>query len=282
MSLPCPYGRKTLVHNWYEDRGHPGDVERDFPELRELRPFETDIANLSKSFSVLERITRCPAHKSQGTIADYGYREQGSSLQDDFQHPDKRTNFVRRSASVPQFVTTSTVPELVPEMRRPVNGPRTGYGAVLQRHAKDSDAVYFTTSSRDAIGYPKPVPGYDRSTFRASGIGVLDVADRGEGMAVGVLAGEVYKPDVDPSERTQVQRSWLYETDAALRNVAKYGGRKAPPGLKDNYMSLPLGEGGHRKNHATLVSLGGRLPRVSTAITTGKEKTYGINIFQDD
>jgi len=241
----------------------------------------TDVANLEKSFSVLERISRTPAHNSKGTVADYGYREQASSFNDDFRHPKARKEF-KKSPSAPQFITTETIPEVVPEGRRPVLGPRTGYGAVLQRHPKNIDQRSFTTSSRDALGYPRPIPGVDRSTFRPAGVGVLEMADRPEGMAVGVLAAEVYKPDVDVSEATPVQRSWLYETDAALRNVDKYGGRKPPPSLIDNHMSLPLGEGGHRRMHDTLMSKGGRLPRVSTSITTGKEKMYGIHIFQDD
>ncbi len=33
----------------------PGKVERDFVDLRFLRPYETDIANLEKSFSVALR-----------------------------------------------------------------------------------------------------------------------------------------------------------------------------------------------------------------------------------
>jgi hypothetical protein len=118
--------------------------------------------------------------------------------------------------------------------------------------------------------------------MRPAGVGVLDVADRTEGLQVGVLAGELYKPDADPAYNTLVQRSWLYEPDASLRNVDKYGGRKPPPSLIDNEMSLPLGEGGHRAMDTNLKSRGGRLPRVSTSITTGKEKKFGINIFQDD
>jgi len=289
MSLPGTYSKKTLNGNWYEDRGAPDQLERDFAHLKSVRHFEPDIANLEKSFSVLERISRIPPHNSNGTICDYGYREVGSTNLEDFPHPDKQTAFVRKSASSPQFITSETIPEVVSDKRRPIGGPRTGYGATLQRHPKNIDQRFFATASRDGFGYPRPVPGVDRSKFRASGVGVLEVADRPEGMAVVgdgglALSGERYRElgSCDISIATAVQRSWLYESDAALKNVERYGGKKPPPSIIDNHMSLPLGEGGHRKNHEKLVARGGRLPRIATSITTGKEKKYGINIFQDD
>jgi len=289
MSLPQPYSRKTLLHNWVEDRQKPGDVERDFPNLRFIRKYETDVANLEQKFSVLERIARCPSHSSWGTIADYGDRETGSSNLADFAHPDSRKECVRKSASVPVFITTETVPECDADgNRRPLPAvrkssvPVTPYTAKLPRHPKDIDIRYYASSMRDAFGYPAPSKGTPQHLLRAAGVGVLDVADRGEGLAVGVLAGEVYKPDADPAYNTLCQRSWLYEPDASLRNVEKYGGRKPKPSLIDNHMSIPLGEGGHRAMDTELKSRGGRLPRVSTSITTGKEKCFGINIFQDD
>jgi hypothetical protein len=289
MSLPAPYSRKTLLANWVEDRQKPGDVERDFRELRFLRPYETDVANLEQKFSVLERIARTPNHNSWGTIADYGDRETECSNKVDFAHPDSRKEFVKKSASVPTFITSETVPECDADgNRRPVPAvrkssvPLTGYTATLQRHPKDEGKRYFASGSRDAFGYPAPTKCTDRSKLRAAGVGVLDVADRAEGLQVGVLAGEQYRPDADPAYNTLVQRSWLYEPDASLRNVAKYGGRKPKPSLIDNHMSIPLGEGGHRAMDTQLKNRGGRLPRVSTSITTGKEKKFGINIFQDD
>jgi hypothetical protein len=289
MSLPAPYSRKTLLHNWVEDRQKPGDVERDFPDLRFIRKYETDVANLEQKFSVLERIARCPVHSSWGTIPDYGDREGQSSNLADFAHPDSRKEFVKKSASVPCFITTETVPECdgagnrrpMPHVRKS-SVPRTGYTATLQRHPKDVDKRFYASAMRDAFGYPAPSKGTDRSKMRAAGVGCLDMADRAEGLSVGVLAGEMYRPNADPAYNTLVQRSWLYEPDASLRNVDKYGGRKAPPSLIDNEMSLPLGEGGHRAMDTQLKNRGGRLPRVSTSITTGKETKFGINIFQDD
>jgi hypothetical protein len=285
MSLPQSYSKKTLLANWVEDRQKPGDVERDFRELRFIRPYETDVANLEQKFSVLERIARCPNHNSWGTIADYGDREGQSSNLADFANPGP----FKKSASVPVFITSETVPECDADgNRRPLphvrksSVPRTGYTAKLQRHPKDIDKRFYASASRDAFGYPAPKRGVPAHTMRPAGVGVLDVADRTEGLQVGVLAGELYKPDADPAYNTLVQRSWLYEPDASLRNVDKYGGRKPPPSLIDNEMSLPLGEGGHRAMDTNLKSRGGRLPRVSTSITTGKEKKFGINIFQDD
>merc|ERR1712098_613778 len=103
--------------------------------------------------------------------------------------------------------------------------------------------------------------------------------DRPEGTSVGMLVGEEYRPVADPQEATPVQRSWQYQQDAALRNI-QYGGKKPPPSLVDNEMSLPLGEGGHRAQHAKLMSRGS-MARVTTSITTGKESKYGISIFRD-
>ena len=48
-------------------------------------------------------------------------------------------------------------------------------------------------------------PNQRRSKLRAAGVGVLDVADRPEGLQVGVLAGEQYRPDADPAYNTLVR-----------------------------------------------------------------------------
>ena len=54
------------------------------------------------------------------------------------------------------------------------------------------------------------------------------------------LCGEVYKED-DPQSCTDVQRSWLYAKDPAV--LAMQNGKKDQTLLKDNELSLPLGEG---------------------------------------
>jgi len=283
MALPYEYSRKTLVANWAETRLAPDQAERDFPDNKFLRPPESDLANLETNFSILGRIARIPAHNSDGTLPDDGYRERAASNKEEFRNPRAVKDFVFNPPQDPKWITTETVPEVIHDERRPVEGQVSGYGAVLQRHGPQEGERFFETASRDAMGYPTAVHGTNRAMLGASGIGVLDVMDRTEGMKVGELAGEKYKSEDcnDPSEATAVQRSWQYQRDPALTNI-HHGGKQPPVPIIDNELSLPLGEGGHRKHHASLMSRGGRLPRVTTTITTGKESKYGMSIFRDE
>jgi len=278
--MPYTYSKKTVVGNWFEDRLAPLQPERDFPDRKTVRPVETELANLEKSFSVLSRLARNPYHISEG-LPDDGFRELVSSNKEDFMHPKNRKAWTTRTC-VPSFITTTTVPEVVHDERRPVKGQRSGYGAPLQRHDLRHGERFFNTAYRDSHGYPKPAATVDRSQKIAAGLGVLRAADAPEGLRTGQLAGEMYKPTADPSEATEVQRAWTYQLEPCLANI-QYGGKDNKPelSLTDNELSLPIGEGGHRELDRTLKERG-KLFRMHTNITTGKEAKYGLSIFRDD
>ena len=59
------------------------------------------------------------------------------------------------------------------------------------------------------------------------------------------LVGEIYGQNYDPQEQTNVQRSWLYQQDPAVKAVDDGVARKNQLNMYDNALSLPLGEGIH-------------------------------------
>jgi hypothetical protein len=210
-----------------------------------------------------------------------------------FADPRKNEEFVKNPPPKPAFITIETIPEVCFEERRPIPGKTSGFGAVLDRHGKQEGQRFWNTTFEDTYGkrpagsttsYYAPKMKSSKSDpclLKAAGVSVLDQAHRPEGMAVGVLCGENYKPGLQPSANTLIQRAWLYQQDPAMKNLA-YGGKKTALSMKDNETSLPLGDGAHATIQANLDARGGRLARNSTTITKGKGAYYGVSIFADD
>lgn len=299
MTAAYVYSLRTLNDNWLEDRLQPeggtsaaGSVEDKF-----LRKSEPDIAYIGDRIDILTRIGRCVNRKSFASPDD-GFREQDSMYKVAFSDPSKNKEFVKNPPSKPCFINTETIPEVCYEERRPIPGKKAGFGAVLDRHGKNHELRFWDTTMEDSFGlspagarasfYAPKVCGMnlkssrsDPCLLKSAGVTVLDSANRSEGMKVGVLCGENFKPGADPSSDTFCQRTWQYGQDPALKNIA-YGGKKnlIPP--KDNFLSLPLGSGAHAIIQAGLDARGGRLARNSTTITKGKGAYYGVSIFADE
>jgi len=291
------YSLRTLNDNWFEDRLQPeGGTSASGPiDAKFLRKVETEIAYIGDRYDVLTRIARC-RNKASYATPDDGYRERDSINKLHFQDPSKNPEFVKNPPAKPAFINTETIPEVCYEERRPVPGKAKGFGAVLDRWGPTHEQRFWNTTHEDNYG-PSPagcrnsLSGFghapklnasrsDPCLLKAAGVTVLEAAHRAEGMKVGVLCGENYQPGMDPSRDTNIQRSWQYGQDPALKNIS-YGGKKDNLPAKDNEASLPLGAGAHAAIQAGLDSRGGKLYRSSSYITKGKGAYYGISIFND-
>jgi hypothetical protein len=287
MASAFVYGHKTLNDNWFEDRCQPpgsltgnGD-----PSKRKLRKYESEIAYIGERYDVLTRIARVPQKESYATPND-GFNEKACTSAIDFAHPRSRKEFVAKPPEKPKFITTETVPEVCHEERRPLPGNARGFGAVLNRHEEKHDQRFWNTTSGDTFGYGvgarrnilRRDPG---ETSNAAGCSTEHEEERSMGLKVGILCGEEFRDNGQPSQDTRVQRSWLYTHDASLKNI-HFGGTRPTVGKKDNELSVPIGEGAMAKVRADLKERQGRLFRTATQITKGRDKRPGIAIFKDD
>lgn len=293
MTAAYVYSLRTLNDNWFEDRLQPeGGTSASGPvDAKFLRKVESELANLqTERFDVLTRIARC-RNRGSYAIADDGFRERDSTAMSHFTDPRKNQEFVKNPPAKPAFITTETIPEVCHEARRPVPGKTKGFGAVLDRWGPNHEQRFWNTTAGDTFGnapegtrkpYFQKLSGSrsDPCLLKAAGVTVLEQANKPEGMKVGVLCGENYKPGLDPSADTLIQRAWQYQQDPAMKNIA-YGGQKNALPDFDNETSLPLGAGAHAGIQAGLDARGGKLFRSSTHITKGKGHHYGMSIFQD-
>jgi|TARA_B110000305_G_C19315098_1_gene575992 hypothetical protein len=137
---------------------------------------------------------------------------------------------------------------------RPVRGPENGFGTVINKHETGHDRLWRNTSSAEAHGYGLKLSAFDEKQK-------YDKQERTQGglreprpfveqgvKCISGLTGEVYKID-DPQESTDVQRSWLYTTDASLTAAQKImqTGKVDQKLKEDNALSLPLGDGERAK-----------------------------------
>ena len=109
---------------------------------------------------------------------------------------------------------------------RPVRGPETGFGTVVNKHPAGHDRTYRNTAQCDAFGYnPKhdANQAVDRFNFTSNTQGGLSKPRPFEEQGVKCisgLTGEVYNCN-DPQESTDVQRSWLYSKDPSVAAMQK-------------------------------------------------------------
>lgn len=256
------YSSSTLNGNWLEERQAPPK-----PDLeRVVRPQENEVRTT--------RFSRRKQGKSYG-VPDDGFPSVTTSSQHiDFCPLDERgVNMV--DAPLTKFLDSSGVPEVSYDKRRPVVGPRSGFRALLNRHAEGEDARYWDTSTGDAFVTPKEFDEEgDIKTLRSKAAGVPCVQE--EKIYKQALSGEPPNIDLIP-----MQRSWMANFDPGLREFLKAGGTQPPLPAEDNELSLPLGKGMQAKITAELKSRG-TMARRSTPITTGHQKSDGIYIFDDE
>lgn len=286
MAAAFPFSKNTLNDNWFEDRLQPeGAGTTGAGGEKVVRKVEPELANISDRYDVLGRIGRAKAVASFA-IPDDGYRETTTLNTRDFAHPKSRKEVVENKPPEPNFVSTETIPEVCFEERRPVKGPQRGFGSVLDRHPANHDQTYWETTSGLSYGYglaklkTQKIDPYDIK--HGAGVTVKMLADKKEGVMVGELCGENFKPDADPSCDTKIQRAWLYSHDPALNNMQYSKNKLTFVPKVDNETSLPLGEGAQKKIMESLEQRGGMLYRNSTTITKGRGSRYGVSVFQDE
>jgi len=107
---------------------------------------------------------------------------------------------------------------------RPVHTTAQGFGAVIPRHEATHDARYFRTENRDNFGErgnqaPADATAQFQATQKILAGGTLRGAEQQGIHKISNLVGEVYSKKYDPQEQTDVQRSWLYNQDPAVRAV---------------------------------------------------------------
>lgn len=286
MTSAYVYSTCTLNDNWYEDRVQPeggltgiGDINK-----KVTRKYESDIAYVGERYDVLTRIGRVPFRDSYATPDD-GFRERERTSLVDFADPRSHKEFAAKPLPKAQMITSETVPEVCFEERRPLPGNTRGFGAVLNRHDKNHGERNWNTTNHDCYGkgnYNRTMRGSrsDPSLLRPCGVSTHHEENRMPGMKVGILCGEEYRDAGNPSNDTRTQRSWV--ADASLRNIHHGGTKPKIRGVADNHLSLPLGDGAMAKIRQDLSERQGRLFRVATHITTGKDKKWGVAIFKDD
>eukprot|EP00928_Gymnodinium_smaydae_P021712 TRINITY_DN184_c0_g1_i1.p1 TRINITY_DN184_c0_g1~~TRINITY_DN184_c0_g1_i1.p1 ORF type:complete len:290 (+),score=51.34 TRINITY_DN184_c0_g1_i1:105-974(+) len=281
------YHHATLVDNWFEERLRPaGSLAATGGMLaRTPRAYESDIAYIGERFDVLARISRSTPRETYA-VPDDGFRVMDPTTRSDMCHPRSRLEFVAQPPDRPALITKESVPEVSYEQRRPVAGPRRGFGAALSKHEDNHDQRHWNTTVGDVYGeggsrlarervqcHPEMPPcgmSTESEAFRA----------QSQGVKVGRLCGENLNESTDPAVNTRTQRAWLYAPDASLAH-ADLGGTRPALTTEDNALSLSLGEGAMAKVRADMKERKGRLYRVATNITKGLGQRGGVNVFQD-
>lgn len=276
------YNLKVLNDNWFEDRCQPSGTlcANTGIEKKTARAYETDLAYIGERYDVLSRISRMPPRPSYALPED-GFNEQATTNGADFRDPRSRNDWCKGKAVAPTMITTKNAPVCPPEQRE-LPGPRSGFGAVLNRH-ENHDQRFFSTTSEEFYGQGsrKKEKVDAAAVAHSAGLGTEHEEGRVRGMKVGVLCGEAYNDASNPASNTRTQRSWLYQHDPSLKNL-HHGGRKNDLPGKDNELSIPIGEGAMAKVRADLKARQGRLYRVATLVTKGNHHRAGVSIFQDD
>lgn len=279
------YGMTTLQGNWCEDRLQPegslsvtGGLEQ-----RKARKYESDIAYVGERYDVLSRISRLP-NRPSFALPDDGFRERDCTYRTCYAPPRSRTEYVFHPPAKPRMITSASVPEVAYENRRPLPGSKpSGFGALLNRHDKTEGQRFWDTSSGAFYGEGthRPMPRmHIDDGMGAGGVSSEHEEQRPTGMQVGCLCGENFNESMDPSRNTRSQRSWLYQSDPALSNVA-HGGAKPKVKGQDNELSINIGDGAMAKVRSDLKARQGRLYRSASLVTKGMDKRYGVNIFMD-
>ena len=194
----------------------------------------------------LGAINRKPKQETFGLIPDDGFRELKTTNQQDLQNP--KVHFAKQKP-VLSMINKYNIAELS-LVDRPVQGTKSGFGAVITRHPDNHDARYFNTENRDNFGQPAPqgptetVANFKQTNSSLAG-GNLRPIDKQGIKALSNLTGEIYSKSFDPQEQTDVQRSWLYQQDPGVRAVNEGVANKDQTFFYDNALSLPMGEGVH-------------------------------------
>jgi len=283
MAGAATYSIKTLNDNWYEDRYAPPGSLTGIGDLakKETRKYESDIAYVGERYDVLARVARVPP-KEAFAVPDDGFREYTRTATVDYAHPKTRKDsIVAIAPPKPEFITAETIAEVGHEQRRPVPGNATGFGAVMNRHDPTEGQRFFSTTNGEAYGNrPLRAARSCPSLLPPCGVSTAHEENRAYGMKVGIMCGEEFRESGHPGSDTRVQRSWVH--DAAIHNIQHGGTKTKVKGRPDNCLSVPIGDGAMSKIRADLEERKGKLFRVATNVTKGRDQKYGVSIFKDD
>ena len=194
----------------------------------------------------LGAISRKPVQETFGLIPDDGFRELKTTAQQEVVNPK---HHALKQKPVLSMINKNNIAELS-LVDRPVQGTKSGFGAVIVRHGDQEGARHFQTETRDNFGKVPPraadqtVEDYNKQNKTLAG-GQIRPYDQVGIKKISNLVGEIYGKDFDPQEQTNVQRSWLYQQDPAVKAVDDGVARKNQLNMYDNALSLPLGEGVH-------------------------------------
>mmetsp|Transcript_53018 Transcript_53018/g.119439 ORF Transcript_53018/g.119439 Transcript_53018/m.119439 type:complete len:287 (+) Transcript_53018:73-933(+) len=281
------YSPRTLNDNWFEDRQHAPEALSATSNLHKKTPrsFETDLAHVGEKYDVLTRVSRMPPRVSYALPMD-GITQKLRTSTVDFADPKSRPEFSARGrVAAPSVINTANAPVCPPE-QRPVPGPRSGFGAALQRHDEDPGRRFYNTTHCDFYGEGshRHTPRCDPCYEDQAGLHSAREEQKVSGRKLGKLCGEHLQESQDPAANSRTQRSWLYREDPGLRHLEQ-GGTRQPPLSTDTALSLPMGEGGIGKVRADAIERKGQLYRVAANITRGRgpsNEKSGVRVFTDD
>lgn len=184
---------------------------------------------------------RAPALK--GVVADYGFRETGTTAKASHMRPEKHREFnVPKGPHRYGMVAKESLAEAAKSWAD--GAPRgAGFGAVLPTHDAAHEQRWMSTTMQDDFGAAEresKVDAMARSRRLAATAEARGSVPKEKVIIAGSQpTGEVYKDGADPQNNTAAQRSWLYSKDPMLK------ARDAPPPTEKpkDFMSLTLNEG---------------------------------------
>ena len=184
-----------------------------------MRNFEPSINCLNSTGlpQPLKRINRVSKQDTSQIIPSDGYKEMKTTAQTDLLDP--KTHKIQQKPIL-NMIHKYNIAELA-LVDRPVRGPQTGFGTIVDKHPTGHDKLWRETSQAQAYGY-----GFKLNARQQQQEFGLTLDTQGglrqprpfveQGVkCLSALTGEIYKLD-DPKESTDVQRAWLYPKDASL------------------------------------------------------------------
>ena len=252
----CDYKAATLHGNWNEQRYAPDQPQAKYNEERFKREPDLAITCLTSSGipMPLPRRNRVYKWDSKDLIPDDGFREMYTINKTEIQHPERviRRNPSPNSTCGPKMINKRNL-SLLTSIERPVPGHQTGWSAVLQREPKPEHDLKTTTQTFYGTSAPKSAGAAIAGNAAAAGTkqGKFFGELNANAAHPNRLTGEFYRnqsdPMRDPQNSTKIQRTWIVGDDPAMKMRA-YAPLNDDLPDKDNFNSLPLGQGEYFRN----------------------------------
>ena len=149
----------------------------------------------------LGAISRKPVQETFGLIPDDGFRELKTTAQQEVVNPK---HHALKQKPVLSMINKNNIAELS-LVDRPVQGTKSGFGAVIVRHGDQEGARHFQTETRDNFGKVPPraadqtVEDYNKQNKTLAG-GQIRPYDQVGIKKISNLVGEIYGQNFDPQE----------------------------------------------------------------------------------